>query len=80
MLCLVDPRDIDHPVAIKRFGMGMHRPESYSALETERLRTSAKELLNVVLTPPLLAKSGRIFLSCCMLVHRGASLRTAAYR
>ncbi len=49
-LCLIDPHDIDHPVALNLFDMGMQRLESYSALDKERLRNSAKELLNFVLS------------------------------
>jgi hypothetical protein len=49
-LCLVDPHDIDHPVALNLFDMGMQRLERYSTLDKERLRNSAKELLNFVLS------------------------------
>lgn len=49
-LCLVDPHDIEHPVALNLFDMGMQRLETYSALDKERLRNSAKELLNFVLS------------------------------
>lgn len=49
-LCLIDPHDIDHPVALNLFDMGMQRLETYSALDKERLRNSAKELLNFVLS------------------------------
>lgn len=49
-LCLVDPHDIEHPVALNLFDMGMQRLERYSALDKERLRNSAKELLNFVLS------------------------------
>jgi hypothetical protein len=49
-LCLVDPHDIEHPVALNLFDMGMQRLETYSPLDKERLRNSAKELLNFVLS------------------------------
>ncbi len=49
-LCLVDPHDIEHPVALNLFDMGMQRLDTYSALDKERLRNSAKELLNFVLS------------------------------
>ncbi|MEJ0075267.1 MAG: type IV secretory system conjugative DNA transfer family protein [Alphaproteobacteria bacterium] len=49
-LCVIDPHDIDHPVALNLFDMGMQRLERYSALDKERLRNSAKELLNFVLS------------------------------
>ena len=49
-LCLIDPHDIKHPVALNLFDMGMQRLETYSALDKERLRNSAKELLNFVLS------------------------------
>lgn len=49
-LCLIDPHDIEHPVALNLFDMGMQRLETYSALDKERLRNSAKELLNFVLS------------------------------
>ena len=49
-LCLVDPHDIEHPVALNLFDMGLQRLQKYSALDKERLRNSAKELLNFVLS------------------------------
>ncbi len=49
-LCLIDPHDIEHPVALNLFDMGMQRLDRYSALDKERLRNSAKELLNFVLS------------------------------
>ncbi|MBX3512054.1 MAG: DUF87 domain-containing protein [Xanthobacteraceae bacterium] len=49
-LCLIDPHDIEHPVALNLFDMGMRRLETYSPLDKERLRNSAKELLNFVLS------------------------------
>jgi hypothetical protein len=49
-LCLIDPHDIGHPVALNLFDMGLQRLETYSALDKERLRNSAKELLNFVLS------------------------------
>jgi DNA helicase HerA-like ATPase len=49
-LCLIDPHDLEHPVALNLFDMGMQRLETYSALDKERLRNSAKELLNFVLS------------------------------
>jgi hypothetical protein len=49
-ICLIDPHDIEHPVALNLFDMGMQRLDSYSPLDKERLRNSTKELLNFVLS------------------------------
>lgn len=49
-LCLIDPHDIEHPIALNLFDMGLQRLGSYSALDKERLRNSTKELLNFVLS------------------------------
>jgi hypothetical protein len=49
-LCLIDPHDIEHPMALNLFDMGMQRLDRYSALDKERLRNSAKEVLNFVLS------------------------------
>ena len=49
-LCLIDPHDIEHPVALNLFDMGLQRLGSYSPLDKERLRNSAKALLNFVLS------------------------------
>jgi hypothetical protein len=49
-LCLIDPHDIEHPVALNLFDMGLQRLETYSPLDKERLQNSAKELLNFVLS------------------------------
>lgn len=49
-LCIIDPHDIEHPVALNLFDLGLQRLESYSPLDKERLRNSTKQLLNFVLS------------------------------
>ncbi|RMA43286.1 type IV secretory system conjugative DNA transfer family protein [Rhodophyticola porphyridii] len=48
-IVLIDPEDIDYPVAINLFSAGGDRLAGYSALEREQLRNSVVELYEFVL-------------------------------
>lgn len=48
-LCLIDPTDIEYPVALNLFDMGTARLGTYSALECEKLRNDAIELYEYIL-------------------------------
>ena len=48
-LCLIDPTDIEYPVALNLFDVGMDRIRSYSKLDQEKLINSAIELYDFVL-------------------------------
>ena len=64
-LCLIDPTDIEYPVALNLFDVGMKRINAYSPLERERLTNSVIELYDFVFTSLLSAeltsKQGVIF-------------------
>jgi hypothetical protein len=49
-LVLIDPTDLDYPVALNLFDVGLERLRSYSALDRETLLNGALELLDFVLT------------------------------
>jgi hypothetical protein len=49
-LCLIDPTDIEYPVALNLFDIGLNRMASYSALDRERLLNSAIEVLEFILS------------------------------
>lgn len=49
-LVLIDPTDIEYPVALNLFAMGTERLSGYSALEREKLLNSAIELYDYVLS------------------------------
>jgi hypothetical protein len=48
-LCVIDPTDIEYPVALNLFDIGIKRMASYSALDRERLLNSAIEVLEFIL-------------------------------
>jgi len=48
-LCLIDPSDVEWPVALNLFDVGMERINRYSALERERLINGVLELYDFVL-------------------------------
>lgn len=48
-LCLIDPTDIEYPVQLNLFSLGMERLDSYSKLDRERLLNSVIELYDFVL-------------------------------
>lgn len=55
-LCLIDPTDIEWPVALNLFDVGMARIDRYSALDRERLVNSILELYDFVLSSLLSAE------------------------
>jgi hypothetical protein len=64
-LCLIDPTDIEYPVALNLFDVGMDRIKSYSALDRERVLNGVIELYDFVLSSLLSAeltqKQGIVF-------------------
>ena len=64
-LCLIDPTDIEYPVALNLFDVGMDRIKSYSPLDRERLINGVIELYDFVLSSLLSAeltqKQGIVF-------------------
>ena len=64
-LCLIDPTDIEYPVALNLFDVGLDRIKSYSALDRERLLNGVIELYDFVLSSLLSAeltqKQGIVF-------------------
>jgi len=48
-LCLIDPSDVEWPVALNLFDVGMERINRYSALDRERLINGVLELYDFVL-------------------------------
>lgn len=48
-LCVIDPRDVEWPVALNLFDVGLDRLEGYSQLERERLTNGILELYDFVL-------------------------------
>lgn len=64
-LCLIDPTDIEYPVALNLFDVGRERLTTYSALERERLINGVIELYDFVLASLLSAeltqKQGIVF-------------------
>ncbi|MEX0957304.1 MAG: ATP-binding protein [Rhizobiaceae bacterium] len=48
-LCLIDPTDVEWPVALNLFDVGQRRLQRYSALDRERLTNSILELYDFVL-------------------------------
>ena len=49
-LCLIDPTDIEYPVALNLFDVGMERLNTYSPLDRERLINGVLELYDFVLS------------------------------
>jgi len=64
-LCLIDPTDIEYPVALNLFDVGMDRIREYSPLDRERLINGILELYDFVmgtlLSAELTQKQGVIF-------------------
>ena len=64
-LCLIDPTDIEYPVALNLFDVNIDRVHGYSALDRERLINSVLELYDFVLGSLLSAeftqKQGIVF-------------------
>ena len=64
-LCLIDPTDIEYPVALNLFDVNIDRVHGYSALDRERLINSVLELYDFVLGSLLSAeftqKQGVVF-------------------
>ncbi len=64
-LCLIDPTDIEYPVALNLFDVGMDRIQGYSPLERERVINGILELYDFVmgslLSAELTQKQGVIF-------------------
>jgi hypothetical protein len=48
-LCVIDPTDVEYPVALNLFDIGMERINSYSMLDRERLINGVLELYDFVL-------------------------------
>ena len=48
-LCLIDPTDLEFPVALNLFDLGASRAKSYSLLEREKLQNAAVELYEFIL-------------------------------
>lgn len=55
-LCIIDPTDIEWPVALNLFDVGMERINAYSPLDRERLVNGILELYDFVLTSLLSAE------------------------
>jgi hypothetical protein len=55
-LCLIDPTDIEYPVALNLFDVGMDRIEGYKPLDRERLMNGILELYDFVLSSLLSAE------------------------
>ncbi|MBJ7533311.1 ATP-binding protein [Rhodomicrobium vannielii ATCC 17100] len=64
-LCLIDPTDIEYPVALNLFDVSIDRINEYSALDRERLTNSVLELYDFVigslLSAELTQKQGIVF-------------------
>lgn len=81
-LVLIDPTDIDFPVALSLFSMGKERLGTYSAFDRERLQNSLIELLSFVLgtllASEMTAKQGTLFnfIIRAMLVIPDATIHT----
>ena len=55
-LCLIDPTDIEYPVALNLFDVGMERISTYKPLDRERLTNGVLELYDFVLSSLLSAE------------------------
>ncbi len=55
-LCLIDPTDIEYPVALNLFDVGMDRIGTYKPLDRERLMNGVLELYDFVLSSLLSAE------------------------
>jgi hypothetical protein len=49
-LCVIDPNDIEFPVALNLFDLGVERAKAYSLLEREKLQNAAVALYEFILT------------------------------
>lgn len=81
-LCLIDPSDIEFPVALNLFDAGVERMEAYSELDRERLMNGVLELYDFVLgsllSAELTQKQGVIFryITRLMLHIPGSTIHT----
>lgn len=81
-LCLIDPTDIEYPVALNLFDVGMERINEYSQLDRERLMNGILELYDFVLgsllSAELTQKQSVIFryITRLMLHIPGATIHT----
>tara|TARA_R110002124_G_scaffold153244_1_gene320214 strand:- start:7063 stop:9270 length:2208 start_codon:yes stop_codon:yes gene_type:complete len=81
-LCLIDPTDIEYPVALNLFDVGMERINGYSQLDRERLMNGVLELYDFVLgsllSAELTQKQSVIFryITRLMLHIPGATIHT----
>jgi len=81
-LCLIDPTDIEYPVALNLFDAGIDRMAQYGELERERLMNGVLELYDFVLgsllSAELTQKQGVIFryITRLMLHIPGATIHT----
>lgn len=81
-LCLIDPTDIEYPVALNLFDMGAARLRSYDALAREKLQNAAVEvyeyILAALLGAEMTAKQSTLFryVLRAMLNIEGATIHT----
>ncbi|MEE8539497.1 MAG: type IV secretion system DNA-binding domain-containing protein, partial [Woeseiaceae bacterium] len=81
-LILIDPNDIEHPVALNMFDVNMERIDSYSTVEREKILNGTIELYEYIfgalLGAELTQKQGVIFryLARLMLAIPGATVQT----
>jgi hypothetical protein len=81
-LCLIDPTDLEYPVALNLFDVAMKRINTYSALDRERLINSVLELydflIGTLLAASFTAKQGTVFkyILRLMLSIPGANIQT----
>ena len=81
-LTIIDPRDIEHPIALNMFDVNTERLSTYSPLIREQLQNSAVELLEYVFSSLLASElSGRQsaifrYVVRCVLAIPGANIHT----
>ena len=81
-LCLIDPTDIEYPVALNLFDMGTARMRTYGTLEREKLQNAAIEvyeyILAALLGAEMTAKQSTLFryVLRAMLNIEGATIHT----
>lgn len=81
-LCVIDPTDIEHPVALNLFDLGAERAKSYSLLEREKLQNAAVEMyefiLSALLGAEMTSKQSTLFryVLRAMLHVEGATIHT----
>lgn len=81
-LCVIDPTDIEYPVALNLFDLGAARAASYSLLEREKLQNAAVEMyefiLSALLGAEMTSKQSTLFryVLRAMLHIEGATIHT----